>query len=851
MYGENPTKVIQNQTVGFREEYDTAYFEGARGSNILDVLLDEQDEHTLKNFLERPRVLAKFVWSTNAIGGYLFSNHDIFQLVAASVQNHNKFQGFRYFKADIEITVQVNSQPFQQGGLVMWHIPVGAEDSSWNNHKFATAFTTASIRPATGFNSHVFNLMDAGTVKFKIPYYNPNPFIDICAYDQPSPMGGFYIQVYSPLVGGSVEGVVLGRFVDPQLVGPTDEGPNAVLGPPTASSEFQPYPHPTLIPTLEAQVENEATQMTLGQSIVGNFVKKPISTTLSVLSRASGIVSALVPPARLVAMPLMWVSLAASHAASFMGWSKPIYEAPPTVVKTKGARYMSNYNGIDTSDNMGLDATNSIVQAPIFGVDLDEMTFDYVISRFNYGARFSWTTTQDTGTVLATYHISPTMFDNVFVSNSETVYAVNYLPTQLGFVANHFQLWAGDISLQFRIFKTNFHSGRLRIKWKPGATAQPMYPDSSSLAYSVIWDVRTQYTTCVTIPYINEKPWLNVWSGIDQARGQLPVFNGTLTVEVLNELVATSTVSNSVDVVVEIRGEKGFSFAVPANPRFNNSYGIVPKDYHGLTYLPSLEAQVGDDSGMSPDERYITQKVNKRYFLAAESLTIGEAVVSFRQLLKRFTGRSYIPQNNVPRATNCSTRLLKNPNTTAVTLWTQYSPFGGPWTVSNEWPITPSTPIIATPTQDYVDNLFAIYALFRGSLRVKLLPALGVIGGSNPSSTLISKLFDNNDYHFHDTLDFINDSAPTVISDLITNPIHEVQQPFYWPSPALLTHHVDDDGWIVKSQFINYAIPGLEFTSQTSVNLCVFRALGDDASFHCLVGAPVLGLSWPGADTRM
>lgn len=885
--GENPTVVQQDQTVAYREEFPDVVNSMHRSLNPVDRSIDETVNHSLLNFLERPQSLLSFKWtSAQSPGDLVFSIDDIFMSLVATVQNYNKVQGFRFMKADIELIITLNAQPFQQGGLLLWRIPVNPLDVTWSMYKFNGSLGRQTIRPATGFQSLVYNLMDAGKIRMTIPYVNPNPFIDVVSYPFPSPLGGVYLTVYSSLITGTVEGYLQARFVNVRLVGPTDEALNSSLIPPSLSlrmpprefagqrakfSEDQKDKNRTkykLEPqTLDRIYDDISRRQTPSQRANGRLptggeqaamsvdtsppasssnpsilTNKPISAALTAVASVSGLVATFFPPARIVATPITWLAAAASRVASFLGWSKPMDTSKVSTIRVKTSRYLTNFNGVDTGDVLALDSGNAVVATDLFGTDLDEMMFDHIITNFNYGSFFSWSTSQDTGTVLATYYVSPNVFDDSgYVTSTGAAVITN--PTQLGFVANFFSLWNGDISFQFRAFKTNFHSGRLRIRWQPGDTPGATYSDSGSLTYSVIWDLRTQNTTVVTIPYIHERPWIHTMNIYNKLQSPVPnTYNGHIIVEVLNELVATSTVSNTIEIVVELAAKPGFSFAVPKDPGFQPISSLVPQKFVAPTFASlTLEPQVGDDSGIEAEHQYITQKVNDRFPLVSESLCVGEAVVSFRQLLKRLSGYTLNDSTGVHanfQSYKTVDWLTSNP-CEFMDLFPQSFIYGqGPSKVFLTAALGPS---YYAPRFDLLSQVSVLYTVARGGILAKLM--MNVIPLYTPTFAL-TKYSPIYGYAPPTSCDeFINSAVATSVTNLAIDGLVEVKCPQYTSTPGFLTHCAPDvtsDDYTGGRNRLSVGAFGAQFKTGAS-SLLPMRAAADDFSFHHLVGVPTLG----------
>jgi len=496
IYGEGDTMLVQNEVVAFRDEMLMDIHAAPTLDNPLAHFPKENYSHSLLNFLERPMLAASFSWTDTLPFNTNLITIDPYVVLLNNTNTYTKITGFRYFRADVEFTLQVNAEPFQQGGLLLWYLPALSTGSDQYSQKSVMAGKTGTL-------SKVFNLSDAHTIKFKIPFTNPinfcdmiNPFINA--------MGTFYIDVYAPLAVGTVQMSLFVRFLNPELEAPTS--------------------FVNLPPGVKAQVGDESVKMEKSGTVVGKTVA---SKVVSAIGSVASSVGSFFPAAKIVTTPLSWASSMVGGLLSSFGWSKPVSVQTTDIVRQKTNRYFQNFNGIDTSENLGLDCDNAVDQFPLFATDLDEMAFDNIVTVFNYGDQFNWATTDAVGATLFSVTITPTMFDKIATQGTSPLQYRTLNSTYLSFVSHFFKYWCGDITLQFRAFKTNYHSGRLRISWNPGVSLGTAANMPEGMVYSVIWDLRTQHTTAVTVPYMSNMPWLEVTSFTEAIKGaQVPTANG-------------------------------------------------------------------------------------------------------------------------------------------------------------------------------------------------------------------------------------------------------------------------------------------------------------------------------------
>jgi len=244
----------------------------------------------------------------------------------------------------------------------------------------------------------------------------------------------------------------------------------------------------------------------------------------------------------------------------------------------------------------------------------------------------------------------------------------------------------------FKIVKTEFHSGRLAVAFFP---AVPGQGDSRTLAQTdyvnrEIIDVRDANIFTIVVPFISESPYRTTDSANDG-----PI--GTLSIFVLDPLVAPASVSSSVSIILEAAGGPDIEFAFPSTTR-----NLVPV----FDATPQM--------GVTPETnecRLISTNIGNTMMVRDDFINsgacIGERISSFRTLLKsanwmsgsntEATALSYC--NILPFAIQAYDNVSTNPN--------------------------PSI------SGDLYGSLASCYGLSRGGVRLRLLP-VGATGQTGP-----------------------------------------------------------------------------------------------------------------------
>nr|ULF99840.1 MAG: structural polyprotein [Cripavirus sp.] len=688
-----------------------------------------------------------------------------------------KLERFLGLRADLEVRVQVNAQPFHAGRLMLSWTPflkqLGPEREYYYAHPATDFLTCVSGNPRVEID-----LSTTTEATMNIPFVSPFLYYNLVT--GAGDIGTFQLIVYSPLVdlvsGGNIDYTIWVRMVN-------------------VRAEF-----PTGMPMSIAQVGREGTtQVKQGfvtrQSEAYSTILEPITKIPIIGSMAS----------------LAKTGVDALHSvASTFGWSKPLNPSDLQVFKNAPARFMCNADGSDMATNLGLTAQNELEQlSSLFRTDVDEMSLSYVARTPNYVGRFNWTKGQAPGTILYSRSVSP-------VSWFSTVGVTGVIIPHMAFVASHFVMWRGGINLRLKFVKTKFHSGRIRIYYTPGQFSST-HPTNFSVDsnYSTVVDIRSDTDIEFNIPYVAIVPWLHVQESFWNGNPAQTQSSGYVTIEVLNELVSTSTVSDTIEVLVEVSGAEDIEFAVPFTPYL--SPRAKPNSSSLLKKIKSV-AQVGTEEGDKPleiarEEISTFAEVDNQPTTTTfnvSMLTTGEKITSFRQLVKRFGIVRPIDTIDYYQFTT--------------PFWLNSARFTG-------------SALEGIGITDHVSLISTLYAFYRGSMRYKICPL-------NVTYPLLVQLEPTILYTGQQIVEpeaiyrRAYASGAEVYMPSVEG-VYEISVPYYSAYPVTLTtlNAAQSDVLDARNGF-NKVLASFQGT--TRVDSFVYRAAADDFSFGFLLGPPVL-----------
>lgn len=839
--------------------------------SYLDMTIANDKMHTISNFLERPIRIWSGQFSTSNTQEQLLYSGAFPEILLSDPMYNEKIRGFVGLRANVEVTVQINAQKFQQGRLRLQYLPYQKYLSSKTELINATLTGKTScpgvdIDVCGGSNPQ----SRIAQATFIIPYVSPHAYINLITGH--GTMGYIRLFVYSPLLSGSSESpncevTIWARFIEPKLAFPT-----------SAKSYIK-----STTRTHIAQVRGEAKK--LKQTGVISDTLGKVAETLRTASKVPVIGSYLAIPE--------WIATSGEALCKLFGWSKP---TTPMDTKLRTTNCMPNYNGQDSSHKMALSADNEIdTPSGIGGSDLDEMALSSIFKIPAYWQQFTWRTSQTTtDQILWIDPVTPLKFSPI----SGTSNGINMTP--VGYVANCFGLWRGSLIYTFKLIKTGFHAGRLRVFFVPYESASNLVVGSAPVNeieknYQIVVDIEESDTFSFKVPYVATKPWFNTTS-LGTVNESIPTSTGYIVVTVLNELRAVSTVSPSINILVEVSGGDDLTFACPQAPLYLPGKPSVrrstPIEHEAQVFGTAVEVQ-RNEAQLLYDPDSITN-IDPLTNWSPEAHCIGEKVVSARQLIKRTNYVGSIVEN---RTNNNNGTNNQNLNTLGV-----INPYG----------LKYSSPISGI---DYLSYFSYLYAFFRGGIRIKISSTAQSAVGALPStetpsgvwmtkpystSNIFVKMFNalnplmttivtktskinnvvgkigcnglqnvgniNTASEMHPL--FTNSSSTLVVSNLIEG-MTEVEVPYYnsthitpcldidatssmfpvisqsdaegsYPLPVLVfgTMPYNTNFQLLQQDSTTKVLSTMQASTQTAFH--IYRQAADDFSFHYLIGIPTM-----------
>jgi len=486
---------------------------------------------------------------------------------------------------------------------------------------------------------------------------------------------------------------------------------------------------------------------------------------------------------------------------------------------------------MDNSKTLALDHNNAIEQYDgLYGSSADEMAIQYITQTPNFFKSVIWNTQTEAGEYITTIPVHPNYYSNLIINNTTLPLTIYRQPTHLAYVCSAFSRWRGDITFRFKFVKTKFHSGRLRVSFVPQLESEfdalPVL--DLNRAYSTVIDIRNRSEFDFEVPFVYPQPWSdcsNPQNTLNSASNPHLGLTGFVVVDVINKLVAPSDiVSPKIDILIEVCAGKNFEVSVPKQPY----YVPVPKMLPRAVFKTVETVNAQSLSGLFLDSRSEAQTTDSHTPLfevqrnaaegAADALTIGERVVSLRQLFQRF-------------------QIVSRPTTpTTPTQALQIIPMA-----SLNIPQVYRT----QPVSNYFDYFLPLYAFYRGSMRTKII--------ANYDTRMINQVGVSlyEDYPIHSDTTFVS---------LQTKPVGQPPQTIHFPSlegavensiPFYNTYSLNYTPFYQQASLINTYDPQAFVRSKTpgisidnvpvvaGSSFSIARAIGEDFTAGFLLGAPL------------
>lgn len=569
---------------------------------------------SLSDFFMRPIKIAEYSWDPASVTPF-YQGLNPWTLFASNPRVANRMSNYKLFSGKLHVKIVINGNPFYYGRMMAHYCPLNSYDklSIWTN----TA-TTALVQASQTLHAYIDPSMSQGC-ELELPFIWPYDMVDLTSSSPPEigNLGDMFLREMNDLkhANGATDPLAIQLFAwmtEVKLSVPTVVEP------------------PYLVP--QAGKFKSSTKS-------NEYASSPVST---IASAAAGMMGKLsnIPYIGGYAKASEMIMSGVAGLARLFGYSRPAVIDDYTDVRPSIFSRLAVTNAGDNVQKLTMDLKQEVsVDPSIVGIgDSDELVITSIAQKESYLTFFPWTIAANPGAVLFSTRVAPIW-----------TYATSnwYLPA-VTYASLPFKYWHGTMKYRFQIVASQYHRGRLLIVWDP--LCFPGVPETN-VQYSKIIDLSNERDFTFEVGWGAAQRWLsrpsfNTTNHYSTAIAYPTVnssFNGVVTVYVLNDLTSpNSLVNNDIEVNVFISGCDDMEFAVPDSGPMSQ-----------MRSVPSLTAQSGtfDESAESIDNAPIIEDSKE---VIADCLPLddpsslvymGERIVSFRQLIKRYTlwGSFYDP----------------------------------------------------------------------------------------------------------------------------------------------------------------------------------------------------------------
>lgn len=607
-------------------------------------------DSTLANFLSRPVLIRSYTWTEGtSITTTGFNPWEDFlnnAVIKAKIEQYNFFNG------TLKLKILINASPFYYGCLGFFYKPL----QNWNTGVVTPSFEGSKVLFSQQPHVWVYPQTSQGA-EMKLPFFYHKNWLDITSLTDVQNMGLIQLLSYTNLlnansvVGSDCDIQIYAWAEDVHLCGPTrnaalqstNEKKKKSLGEASSVSrknipqkktiksksnlkEHQSeqggdkYDHAGKISKPASAVARVAGSVGLvATGIAASNPENPIGWLAGGIARASGAVST--------------VATVTSEVAEAFGYTNTPNIAGVQPYKSLPFHSMASSEISQPIEKLTFDPKNELlIDGKTTGIqDHEELNIDSFCRRESYLTTFTWTSADVFDALLWGSRVTPNMMVLGGIAPNRSI---NKTPMSL--VNDLFRYWRGDIVFRFRFMATKYHRGRVRITWDPSDNLAPL-TDTNTTNYNVVLDINECPDVRLRIPYLQAQSWLKTDRSLQQnygtGAGPVPnndVDNGQLTVRVFTQ--QTSPIASAdIPVIVSVYGEK-MEFSNPMEaPQTYGFYNLQSADEIKEQYPEGIgSACMFEDSTTPPDLNLVT---------------MGENIISLKQILRRHTLTEYIVDN--------------------------------------------------------------------------------------------------------------------------------------------------------------------------------------------------------------
>ncbi len=552
----------------------------------------------------------------------------VWDLWSKTASVRSKMRNFAYLRGNLHVRISVSGTPFHYGRLLCSYQPYGAY-----NQCLSYYVATISSYP-TDFRPLLLTYLSQSTGSSILNVNTNEPIEMICPFISTKPMH----RLFNDASGAVAATASLTDFEDAGdlYIYTLNQIKCASSSPTNIYLQVYAWMEDVELGT------NTATQMvitteggTADEREIGPV--EQVCSTAAKVSDALSFIPDIAPFAQASSMIFSWIG----KVASWFGWSKPVMISEPTRVRPEPFQNGALTIGYDTSHRIVLDPKQELhVDPRLCGTTRDELVISEISSRVSYINSFTWSPSSTAlGAPLWVSSVTPNL-GSFFYDSTNNHYFMQ--PSAMSFAAAPFLYWRGDIVFRFEIVASAFHRGKIGIYFEPNVAQEALLTVSTFLnkQYMKVVDIQQTNVFEVEVKWATYRAWLmnNGANGMHYMSDPANVYatagfaNGFIAAFPFTDLQSPDGSSISINVYAycpNLQVNGATSSQMPSQ-RILTESGSADVVSNNVNCIPSVEI-----SRVTLNESTATTRdICLDHF--------GEQPLSFRSLLKRYTGTQMI-----------------------------------------------------------------------------------------------------------------------------------------------------------------------------------------------------------------
>lgn len=582
------------QIVAFSDQ-EAGWMKDASGQFDSTMDLVDTSDSSLGDFLGRPVVVNTTAW---VVGQPLYYQINPWQLFVQHPAMASKLANYELLRCNLNVKVVISGTGFHYGRTIVSYNPLnGYDDASVTRNFIDQDIIAASQRPC-----FYINPTDNSGGQMKLPFFFPQNYMSLSKGDF-NDMGVLDFKSFGNLLhaNGGDDPVYITTYVwasEVSLTMPTSLTTPAVLTRDLTAPDTLPVGvtgHMDALNEYTPQAGSKPNRKkSQGKSKAMNsgdeYGKGIISAPASAIAKAAGALTS-VPFIEPYARATEMIASKVGAVASIFGYSRPAVVSDIVLQKPSPTGNLANMDASDAVNRLTIDSKQELtIDSRTVGLDGgDQMEFGGIQTRESYLTSFAMSTADAPDQILWNSYVTPNLFG---------IQGTELHLTPMALLSQYFSSWQGTVKFRFQIVKSNFHKGRILVRYDPRSHGAAV---DYTTNYSRVVDLATEDDFEIEVGWGQNVPFLglqqanpsrNYYGTSRLSTDSSQLHNGVLEVNVVNSLVSPS-IDSDIRINVFVSAGEDFKWGRPNPDKLRNLH------YFPVNNALEFEPQSGEASDLS------------------------------------------------------------------------------------------------------------------------------------------------------------------------------------------------------------------------------------------------------------